>query len=391
MKFVVTISHAAELKRLNPEEVEIVVNSRELSRSSTLDLKESIELIKESKDLGFNVYFDFDILSTEDSFSKAMENFKRLPLHLLSAIRVQDLGFAYEVFQHTKCGLHLITETGNHNLKGLLTYEDYFGDRLQRLVVSQELNWEKLKTYRESLKTPIEILGFGRILIFYTPRKLVSHQDRFDWIEEQVEVRATSEESPHKDFPVIENRHGTFMYHLKELFLLDRLDLIEASNVDFLRIDIRHRKDIDAAGFLKDFSSLKNFPKDLKSTYAPKSIRGYFQTNKSDVLFKRLKNHRTQRKDLNYIGEVIDASKGQYLALNLKGGQEISSGDLIEIFNPDGKTKVVTVDKLKDTKGEKVSNCSKGLVLTDYIGGVWVKAQIYKADIQKSAQDYPAH
>ena len=387
MKYIIALDNKENLDILDHELHQVVIGNRELSRNSKLSLSESIELIEMSHARNFEVFFDFDILATQEDFNSILEFFKELPLDKITAIRAQDLGVAYYVLNHSDCDLHLITETGNHNLEGLKAYEEYFGERLKRLVLSHELNWEVLKSYKKVLSTPLEILGFGRILIFYTPRKLVSHYDRFEWINDQIEVSASSEESPHKGFPVIENKHGTFMYHLKDLFLFDRRELILESDVDFVRIDVRHLKDINLARFLEEIESVDG--KSLKAQYAPQSIRGYFITNKSDVLFKKLKNHRTQRKDDNYLGEVIDSLKGQYMAINLKGGLDLNIGDEVEIFNPDGKTKILQFKNLKDSSGKNIDKGSGGLVLTEYIGGIWVKAQIYK----KSAQDdiHPTH
>ena len=77
------------------------------------------------------------------------------------------------------------------------------------------------------------------------------------------------------------------------------------------------------------------------------------------------------------------------MAINLKGGLDLNIGDEVEIFNPDGKTKILQFKNLKDSSGKNIDKGSGGLVLTEYIGGIWVKAQIYK----KSAQDdiHPTH
>lgn len=387
MKNLYAVEDRRLLDELNPELGEIVIACRELSRYSNLSLEDAIGLIEEAKARGFEVYFDFDILTTESSFDFVIRDFLTLPFELISAIRVQDLGLAEYIFRNSECDIHLITETGNHNLVGLKTYEKYFGSRLKRLVLSSELNWEVLKSYSQSLKSELEILGFGRLLIFYTPRKLVSHYDRFEWINEQIEVCASSEESPHKGFPVLENRHGTFMYHIKELFLFDRLNLIEDSGVDSVRIDLRHRGHAGQKEFLDLVNDGGLARADLKEQTAKKSIRGYFITNKSDVLFKKLKNSRIQRKDQNYLGEVIDSAKDNYMAIEVRGDSSINVGDEVSIFNPDGKVKQIKIESLEDISGNKLESKAEGLVLTKYQSGIWVKAQIY----HKNAQDNPAH
>ncbi len=383
MRLSYAIENEEQLKLLNPKVDEVIIACKELSRFSHLNLEEASQLIKIAKDSGFNVFFDFDVLSTESDFKFLTNEFLKLPFQFITAIRVQDLGIAEFIKSTTDLDLHLITETGNHNLIGLKAYESYFGKRVTRFVVSSELNYELLKSYSQELNTPLEALGFGRLLIFYTPRKLVSHYDRFEWINEQIEVSASSEESPHKGFPVLENKHGTFMYHIKELFLFDKMDLLIESGLFSVRVDLRHRDGKLLELFVNNIKLGLTGP-ELKKKIAPKSIRGYFLTNKSDVLFKKLKNYRIQRKDSHYLGEVIDASKDNYLAIELKGSADLKVGDEITIYNPDGKIKDVRIEILKDFSGNSLEEKKMGLVLTKYLSGVWVKAQLY----QKSAQNF---
>lgn len=383
MKISYAIESKEQLKLLDPDIDEVIIACKELSRFSHLNLEEASQLIIAAKDSGFEVFFDFDVLSTENEFDLLINEFLKLPSQHISAIRVQDLGIAEFLKNTTNLDLHLITETGNHNLVGLKTYESYFGKRVTRFIVSSELNYELLKAYSLELNTPLEILGFGRLLIFYTPRKLVSHYDRFEWINEQIEVSASSEESPHKGFPVLENKHGTFMYHIKELFLFDKMDLLKESGLYSVRVDLRHRGK-EVFDFFVENIHLNLAGSELKKKVAPKSIRGYFLTNKSDVLFKKLKNSRIQRKDSHYLGEVIDASKDNYLAIELKGNTDLKVGDDITIYNPDGKIKDVRIEVLQDFSGNSLEQKKLGLVLTKYLSGVWVKAQLY----QKSAQNF---
>jgi len=40
-------------------------------------------------------------------------------------------------------------------------------------------------------------------------------------LNDALEAYGTSEESPHSGFPIVENRHGTFMFNVKDLSLLE--------------------------------------------------------------------------------------------------------------------------------------------------------------------------
>ena len=60
----------------------------------------------------------------------------------------------------------------NHNLKAIQGWVSYFGSQLRRLILSTEIPGSLLIHYCEQfLRVPCEILGVGRILLFYTPRR----------------------------------------------------------------------------------------------------------------------------------------------------------------------------------------------------------------------------
>ncbi len=160
---------------------EVIIGCKELSRASKISLEQMLELISFGKSHGLKILLEFDILVSEQDFNRTIKIFEAIPLDQLEAVRVQDVGLAYYLLENTDVDLHLITETGNHNLVGLKKWEEIFKSKLKRLVLSNELSWEKVKYYQENLSTPIEILGAGRILLFYTPRKLVSIYDRFEF------------------------------------------------------------------------------------------------------------------------------------------------------------------------------------------------------------------
>mgnify|MGYP003322752277 FL=1 len=121
--------------------------------------------------------------------------------------------------------LHLIAETGNHNLTGLQRWTKYFGQQLQRLILSTELPKPVLSEYSKILNVPCEILAVGRILLLYTPRKLLSNQAYSSSSTGFLEKTLATTEQPQRQFPTIENQHGTFMFHHRDLFLLDFLQV----------------------------------------------------------------------------------------------------------------------------------------------------------------------
>ena len=370
---------------------EAIVSFKGLSRFSKNSFEDFKSICYRAKELGLKVILEWDILVLEEDFEITSRLFESIPKELYDSVRVQDPGVLEYVLSESLKPIQFISETGNHNIEGLKAWRSYIGDRLERMILSIELNKDKLKEYRSELDCELEILVLGKILLFYSPRKLLSallpedEEKKFKTVVSQdyLEAIGESEESPHKGFPIIENRHGTFMFHIKELFLLDKFEALKEIKLSHIRVDLRDH-DIDFLTKITQLDSSSNFS-NLKSSFSCDFIRGYFQINKSDVLFKKLKNYRIQRKDNQYIGEVLEATKAAgHIAIQIKSDASISLNDEIMYITPEGKELFCKVHNLLDTKLSNVKEVTKGnLALVNYMSGVWVKSQVY---LSKNAQ-----
>tara|TARA_B100001971_G_C18268036_1_gene596497 strand:+ start:68069 stop:69208 length:1140 start_codon:yes stop_codon:yes gene_type:complete len=353
---------------------EVILDVKGLSRFAKNDIASFQSLASLAKSLDLKVMLEWDILMTENNMQKAIELFNSLDLSAVDAIRVQDIGAIEYIFQNTDKPMQLIAEGKNHNLLSLKTYEKYLGNRLERIILSLELTKDKLKYYQEELASEVEFLVLGRILLFYTPRNLLSALDMKEY-EDEILALGESEESPHKGFPLIENEHGTFMFHIKHQYLIDNLDEIDFIN--YLRVDFRFDSEFS---LLKDLIShiQEGTKTQFKELYPFDTIRGFFKINKSNVLFKKLKNQRVQREDSNYIGVVIDAQKPSHLVLHIKDNA-LKAGETLIFKNPEGKEISLPVNVIKLLDGQEVESAKKGdFVQIKYHSQVWVKSQAYK-------------
>jgi putative protease len=387
MKLVTYIENFEELEKLiartGDESVEIIVGVSELSRYSKTSLEEMLALTGHAKKYNFNVVLEWDALNQEEKFISSCAVIDRLPLHDFKAIRVQDPG-AVEYIKHIYPWLkiQLILENGNHNLIGLKKWCEYLGDQCERLVLSNELSREMLREYAKVLATPIEILVFGRILLFYSPRKLLSPLEKKNIESLSIEASGSSEESPHSGFPLIENRHGTFMFNVKDLYLLDHLNELHEMGIKNVRVDLRFDDSFNnySEGVLNLFAGIvseSDLP--IRSRHPRPLIKGFYNINKTDVLFTKLKNKRIQRLDENYIGEIVDVERDHQLALLIKtSGLDVSSLQEIKMITPEGKEKIVQLAWMKSSLGESLEKAQKNdLVLIPYTNGVTVKTQVY--------------
>jgi putative protease len=391
MKFTTYAENTTQLNQIaelfDTQNTEVIVSHTQISRVSQTSKEEFLAMVALNQKLKLNLVLEWDVLKQDSLFKKIANDIETLPLHEFKAIRVQDPGalhFVKEKFPWLK--VQLILENGNHNLTGLLRWQEFLGDQLDRLVLSNELSKDHLKSYAEILPGKLEILAFGRILLFYSPRLLLSPLSKNEMehksseLSKNFEAFGTSEESPHAGFPLIENQHGTFMFNVKDLFLLDHMEEIRALNVGAVRVDLR---------FDESFKHLPQVSKifkgetsdlfSIKSSNVRPVIKGFYNINKTDVLFSKLKNKRIARNDESYLGEIVDVERDHSMALLIKSKQlSLKAGMELKILTPEGKEKVITAQELLSTSGTKLTEVKMNeVVLLHYVRGVVGKSQVY--------------
>lgn len=361
---------------------EVIISPKGLSRFGELSAEQANELAKAAIELNIRPVLEWDSLATEQEMSLWESTISNMNLESFKAVRVQDMGALEIALEKTTLAIQMILETGNHNVIGLKTYKDYIGDRLDRMVLSIELTRDKLEEFKKELDCPIEFMVLGRILLFYTPRNLLSSmlpEDDEKRAKPVITAMGESEESPHKGFPVLENSRGTYMFHIKHQYLLEHLNELEF--VDVLRVDLRFGADFEQLYKIKEIASGKLDGKEFKKDYPFDSIKGFYKVNRSDAIFKKLKNNRIQRKDENYIGEVLEIKKGSHQVIRLKGRAPLVKGSRLKFITPEGKVLSAPVIELKNTSLVDIDQAQpESLALMNYLGGVWVKSQVYLSE-----------
>ncbi len=383
MKLTTYASSLHDLSLLKDKKIdEVILAARSFSRFGKLSHSEFIQMAKRSKELGLRVLFEWDILMTEDVFeTKVKEISDYLPS--VDAIRVQDPGALWWVLENTKCPIQFIAENGNHNLKALEGWIDIAQGRLERLVLSIELPKATIQEYVEKLSVPCELLGLGRILLFYTPRSLLSPLNGEKLaLNEELAALGESEESPHKGFPLVENQHGTFMFHIKEFCLLDYAKELSEMGLGYFRIDQRWAgwEHLDLiTNLIMDYNEFQF--ESFKQQYPQELMRGFYLVNKTDVLFPKLKNARLQHREGNYLGEVLEAEKSSHLAIMVKNPNGLNVSDKLKILHPKGEIFETKIFSLRNLSLKEVEFIPSGdVALIQFVGGVWVKSQVFYID-----------
>lgn len=358
---------------------EVILAHQSLSRFGKLSTDDFKKFVYRSKELGLRPILEWDILMTQKIFEDVLSILDEV-LPLVDCVRVQDPGALNYLLENTDKKIQFIAENGNHNIKALQSWIDFAKDRMERIVLSIELSKNTIEDYIKNISIPCELLGFGRILLFYSPRSLLSPLNR-ESISHNSEISAIgeSEESPHKGFPIVENRHGTFMFHIKDFCLIEFANELKSFGLHFFRVDLRW----EDASQIKNINSLiNNFQtkafEQFKDSYRQELMRGFYLVNKTDVLFPKLKNSRLQKREGNYIGEVIEAEKGSHLAIMIKNPRGLKKTDSLKILHPKEKEFEVQIFSLKDLALQEVEEIPQDkIAVIQYVGGVWVKSQVF--------------
>lgn len=386
--FVNSIDEIAALK--NSGVTEAIVGVDIFSRFGRVKLDEANELALKLKENNIRPVFEWDVLMVETRFAAISARLSIVDMSLFDAIRVQDPGaieYVLENYPNHKIQLNL--ETGNHNLEGIKRWIALAPQRVERVILSIEFPREKLASYVRELSTPVELMGLGRILLFYTPRSLLAshlmdHDDSevVSVHERPIEVKGSSEESPHSGFPIVENIHGTFMFNIKDHCLLENFSELKEMGLSFVRIDLRffqHKEELlSRINKLADDFSL-DLANDCKKIYGIPVIRGYYNVNKSDALFGKLKNARIQRKDGSYIGDVMEVNKKNHIGILIRNSdRSLEVGQSIMFRTPEGKEKTLVVSEIKNSSHAALSRATNGMVVfVPHVSGISVKSNVY--------------
>ncbi|MDH4468805.1 MAG: U32 family peptidase [Bacteriovoracaceae bacterium] len=401
MNWVITyLDFLARPKKISIQKYDLLLRISSFSSRPELALKEANELFKhfpkmEGKDQVSKVIIDVDLLYSENEWSVKMGELSELVNAWVSgddvslSIRTKDFGateFINKKLSHIPCQVNL--EIGHHNWESIESWIDRLGNRIERIIFSYELPASLIHTYcekiddlsrkRNSKFIERELLVAGPILLFTSPRKLLSVQLEDEELKEkQIELMGNdqyslyaivdSQESPHHGFTSMENASGTLLFHPKFLNLFDQ-NLSELGlthgRVEFcltgesnLSIEQKNSREL----FFKK-GTLK------ESEYSFPSLRGFFHTNKSKVIFKKLKNQNLVARSKEYAGHILDTVKGEFLIMQVEHELGLQRGEELLLRNPEGEETIIKLMELKNTSFEDQKSIGQGeLALIPYV------------------------
>lgn len=331
---------------------EVLLEHELLARSGGLGDDALCTAASEARARGLRVILVWDVLASEQLLERGAALVDRLGVAHFDALRVQDPGVALFARERwPDWPLQLVLETGNHNLIGATAWRDAL--QPERLVLANELPASELTRFAAAIDCELEIAVLGRLLMFYSPRPLVRAAEG-ETLEE-VRERFAIDPERRRHYPVIENRHGTFMFYEKDLNLLPWLSKVEACGLRRARLDFKYfpaELVTRVTNWLMsgDASELAA----VKSCLSPRTTGGFFKSNRTDKQFTRLKNtYLRVREDRILLATVLETSrKTGYTVLHADAPLRI--GMVFDYLVPEGEWGRHQVEWLRGLDGRRL-------------------------------------
>ena len=376
MQFNTFVSSINDLERCvnAPNLKEVLLQPTLLARQGQLSEQQTRSLVSRATKYGLHPVLVWDILMPEQTMKNICQQLSLWELSKFPTVRVCDPGAAWWLkTHHPNIALQLTVETGNYNLEALRGWCEIFSDSLERLILSIELPEKKLIEYCQKLPVACEILGVGQILLFYSPRSLLSPHLLDSDSEKKLPLQTTvsSEDSNNRRFSTLETAHGTFMFSDKDQFILDKLEGLEQSGLHTVCLDLRHfgqngdvAVDIDkiCTHILTDPVSLrKNWGKPTQSTF--------FKGNRTTSMFSRMKSKHKLVKYRQDVGlaEVVAGESGNYVVF--QSLRPFAITQIEKIIIPTGEEIEIPAEIVfRNLNGEIVESFDREQILiTDWI------------------------
>lgn len=374
MQFNTFVSSIVDLERCKnaPNLGEVLLEPVLLARQGKLSEPEVQILAKEAVQRGLRPVLVWDILMPERVMNVICEQLQNWDLRSFAAIRVCDPGAAFWLTTYyPQIPIQFIVETGNHNLESLQGWCEIFAGSLERLILSIELPEEKLIEYCHELPVGCELLGVGPILLFYSPRSLLT--SHFPATQEDadlyLEASVAFEDNPNRHFPTLETLHGTLMFLDKDQFILDQLNQLSQAGWHTVRLDLRHLSQGDNVAVDIDQICQQIFkdPTSLRANWHRETRAPFFKANRTTALFPRMKSKVTSYRDDHCLAQVITGESKKYVVFYALRAFEISQ--IQGIIMPTGeKIEVPANLSFRNLQGKPVNICEpEQILVTDWI------------------------
>ena len=343
--------------------------------SSNFDLESLKEAVEYAHLRNIRIYVTMNTIIFENEVEEMKEQMKELNEIGVDGIIVQDLAaFDYVVKNFLDIEAHCSTQMGIDDLDGILLFQELGA---KRVVLSREVDIEKVKEIKRKVKIPLEIFVHGALCVSYSGNCLMS-----GLIGYRSGNRGRCVGSCRKEYELIDKTTGTslgknYILSTKDLNTIDYID--DLKEMDSLKIEGRMKEPAYVANVVSkyrmalDNTITEEDKENLKKTFNRTYTKGYlFHEDKKDITNIIRPN--------NFGYEIGRISKIFKNMCEIRLTRILNQNDIIRIShkNKDVNLKVV---KLYDKDGNLINKA-------DEVCYIKIKEKLSKGDIVYITKDY---
>ncbi len=222
--------------------------------------EEMSEGIRFAHERGVKVYVTVNIIAHNDDLPGVEEYLKELEVRKPDALIIADPGvFSLARRICPRIPVHISTQANNTNYETARFWQELGASRI---VTARELSLAEIALLREKLSTRMEIETFvhGAMCISYSGRCLLSSfmagrdANRGECTHPCRWKYAVAEETrPGEYMPVYENERGTFLFHSRDLCMIDHMEELLAAGIDSFKIEGRMKSALYVASVTRAY------------------------------------------------------------------------------------------------------------------------------------------
>ncbi len=343
--------------------------------SSNFDMDSLKEAVRYAHLRNVRIYVTMNTIVFENEVEEMKAQMNALNEIGVDGIIVQDLAaFDYIIENFIDMEAHCSTQMGIDDLDGTLLLKEMGA---KRVVLSREVEIEKVKEIRKAAKIPLEIFVHGALCVSYSGNCLMS-----GLIGYRSGNRGRCVGSCRKAYELIDKTTGTslgknYILSPKDLKTIDYID--ELRGIDSLKIEGRMKEPAYVANTVSKYRKaldhkVSEEDKDnLSKTFNRTFTKGYlFHEDKKDLAnIQRPNNYGIE------IGRISRSVRNMY---EIRLSRPLNQNDIIRI-NHNNEDVVLTVAKLYDKEGNLINKA-------DDVCYIKIKEKLSEGDFVYVTKDY---
>ena len=364
--------------------------------------EEMAEAVALAHSRGKKVYVTANILAHNEDLAAAEQYFREMKEIGPDAFIISDPALfmlAKEICPETD--LHISTQANNTNYG---TFRFWYDLGAKRVVTARELSLEEIREIREKIPADMEIETFihGAMCISYSGRCLLSsfmtgrdanrgactHPCRWNY-------SVVEETRPKEVMPVFENERGTFIFHSKDLCMIDHMDDLIDAGIDSFKVEGRMKNSLYVATVCRAYRDAIDLCLRDRKAYRERIPwyleqvsncthrdfgTGFFygRPGSDGQVYQGSPYH----KESVYLGIAGDEAGTDGCSFWLEQKNKFSVGDMIEVMGFDGQDRCLQVLSIQDSEGREQESAPHARQMVR----VTVSAPVVYGEVLRSAR-----